>query len=182
MNHDIVMFPSWFNHAKLNEKRSQLILETMKWTSFRDLPKESVRQFVEQFGAVHFSSVFAPEWEGSIAQKHAAMKSVSGDEEVWNTQCLGPWTFKDDYLRNFLVPLWLQLRDIYASKKSNMAINLAKIVGCENPTHGLARAIVTLISHEVKELQEESSSSTSRDPVAMVKPRGSVAGSLLGNV
>ena len=34
MNHNIVMVPSWFNHARVCEKRSQEILRTMEWTSF----------------------------------------------------------------------------------------------------------------------------------------------------
>jgi len=138
-----------------------------------------VQQFVEQFGAVHFSCVFAPELDGDIAQKLAAMKSVSGSNELWRKDFLGPWIDKDDYLQHFLMPLWLQLRDTYAEKKSNMAINLAKVVGCENQTHGLSRAIVTLISHETKKLPPDGSSTTPSGPVSILRPKGSVAISLL---
>jgi hypothetical protein len=118
MNHDIVMFPSWLSHSKVNEKRSCEILKAMEWTSFRTVTKENVSQFVKQFGAVHFSNVFAPEWQGSTAQKYEAMRSVSGDELIWNTHSLEPWIFKDDYLSNFVLPLWLRLRNIYAEKKT----------------------------------------------------------------
>ena len=90
----------------------------MKWDSFRDLKAESVSQFVAQYGAVHFSSVFAPEWEGSLAQKQAAMDGVSGHEFIWDIGPLGAFIHKDEYLSNFLIPLWLQLRNIYAQKKT----------------------------------------------------------------
>ena len=158
MNHDIVMFPSWFNHARVCQKRSREILTTMNWTSFRDLKEENMSQFVAKYGAVHFSSVFAPEWTGSLAQKEAAMDGVSGDEFLWDIGPLGGWIHKDDYLRNFLLPMWLQLRNIYAKKTSDLATNLARMVGCENPTQGLSRAIVTLMSHEIRELEDEGSS------------------------
>jgi hypothetical protein len=107
------------------------------------------------------------------------MKSANGSNEIWGNGLFGPWIDKDDYLQHFLLPLWLQLRDTYAEKKSNLAINLAKIVGCENPTQGLSRAIVTLISHEVKKLPPDGPATTPRCPVAIVRPRGSVSSSLL---
>ena len=66
---------------------------------------------------VHFSSVCALEWEGSLAQKQAAMDGVSGNKSIWDIGPLGAFIHKDDYLSNFLLPLWLQLRNIYA--KSN---------------------------------------------------------------
>jgi len=122
--------------------------------------------------------LLSAEWEGSIEQKDAAMRGVSGDEPVWNIHSLQPWIFKDDHLGNFLVPLWLRLRDIYAEKKSNLAMNLARMVGCENPTQGLSRAIVTLMSHEIRELEEEGSSAGSGALTAMARPKGSVGSCL----
>jgi hypothetical protein len=62
----------------------------MKWDSFRDLKAESVSQSVAQYGAVH---------------------------SIWDIGPLGAFIHKDDYLSNFLLPLWLQLRNIYAKKK-----------------------------------------------------------------
>ena len=37
---------------------------------------------------------------------------------VWNTHSLDPWIFKEEYLSNFVLPLWLRLRNIYAEKKN----------------------------------------------------------------
>jgi hypothetical protein len=106
------------------------------------------------------------------------MKSVSGDEPVWNTHSVDTWIFKDDYSSNFVVPLWLRLRNIYAEKKNSLAQSLSKKVGYENPSSGLSRAIVTLMSHEIHELNEASSSSKKEPQTTSPRPRGSVASSL----
>ena len=97
---------------------------------------------------------------------------------VWNTHSLEPWIFKEDYLSNFVLPLWLRLRNIYAEKKNILAQSLSKKVGYENTSHGLSRAIVTLMSHEIHELNEASSLSKKEPQTTSPRPRGSVASSL----
>ena len=97
---------------------------------------------------------------------------------IWNTHFLGPWICKADYLSNFVLPLWLRLRNIYAEKKNILAQSLSKKVGYENPSSGLSRAIVTLMSHEIHELNEASSSSKEEPGTTSLKPKGSVASSM----
>ena len=55
-----------------------------------------------------------------------------------------------DYLDNFLMPLWMQLRRSYANKKDALARSIASVIGATNPTEGLSRSLVTLLNHRIE--------------------------------
>ena len=69
LNHDVIMFPSWFCHSNINHRRAVEILTTMEWESFNELQSRDIDDFIDRFGAVHFSASFAPAYDQSEADK-----------------------------------------------------------------------------------------------------------------
>ena len=150
INHNIIMFPSWFNHADLNERRSVEILESMMWKDYQSIPPEGLDKFVQQFGAVHFSAVFSPTWEDSWEKKCAAMSKSGGNKFKlgWNHRS-GRYEEFNDYLHNFLMPLWNQLRERCGRSMENVLENIGSI-GHAKVSTGLGRATVTLLAAKIK--------------------------------
>ena len=123
----------------------------MHWKSFADVPHDGVAQFIEYFGAVHFSNVFSPLWDQGFDDKLNAMKKAGGSKRdlgYYN----GKKVYFDDFLHNFLMPLWMELRTKYARKKKELHNEIAAMVGATNPTPGLSRAAFTLFNHKVTSL------------------------------
>ena len=60
MRLNMVMFPSWFNHANIMKDRAHEILSSMQWRRFSNVTPQDIAAFVKKFGAVHFSSAFNP--------------------------------------------------------------------------------------------------------------------------
>ena len=158
LNHDLIMFPSWLNHRDLSYNRCREILKAMSWTTYEDLPAEEVTKFIMRFGAVHFSSVFSPLWTGSVEEKRELLFKVGGYK-----QNLGEHQGKVieyvHYVDNFLLPLWMQLRKTYASRKTALANSIASVIGATNPTEGLSRSLVTLMNHKIEPLPKSMPSS-----------------------
>ena len=150
MRHNMVMFPSWFNHANIIKDRAVEILKSMEWRRFSDVTPQDIAKFVNKFGAVHFSSAFNPYWEESYAKKLRAL--------AWGprgTQSLGEHNGIhhdfDEYLNHFLGPLWLRLRLLHGERVEALKGEVSRIVGCSNPTPGLSRVVVTLTNMTVQD-------------------------------
>ena len=148
VNHNMVMFPSWFNHSNINHIRGKEILEAMEWKSFDEVPADGVTNFIDYFGAVHFSRNFDPRWDKGLEEKLDQMRQAGGyklDLGIYKGRKLG----FESFLKNFLLPLWQELRAKYARKKRELHSEIAAIVGASNPTPGLARAVFTLFNHKI---------------------------------
>ena len=148
VNHNMVMFPSWFNHSNINHIRGKEILEAMEWKSFDEVPADGVTNFIDYFGAVHFSRNFDPRWDKGLEEKLDQMRQAGGyklDLGIYKGRKLG----FESFLKNFLLPLWQELRAKYARKKRELHSEIAAIVGASNPTPGLARAAFTLFNHKI---------------------------------
>ena len=141
--HSMVMFPSWFNHANIMKDRAHEILSSMNWRRFSEVTPEHIEEFVSKFGAVHFSSAFSPYWEQSYAHKLRVLARCPRGAPVLG-EFNGIHLNFHDYLKNFLGPLWLRLRHLHGLRVDALKSEVAKLVGCSDPTPGLGRLMVTL--------------------------------------
>ena len=150
IKHNIVMFPSWFNHANIIKNRSREILTAMNWRRWIDVTPQHVAQFVNRFGAVHFSSAFNPNWDQSYAQKLKGLqRGPRGETSLGDFE--GHSLDFQDYLKRFLGPLWLRLRHLHGQRLQVLNLHVAKIVGSSNPTPGLSRVAFTLTNMSLKD-------------------------------
>ena len=86
LNHDVIMFPSWFNHANINHRRADEILKAMQWESFDHLQPQQIDAFIESFGAVHFSASFAPAYEKTEDDKKLDLYNMGGQKTFLRNQ------------------------------------------------------------------------------------------------
>ena len=148
LNHDVIMFPSWFNHANINHRRAVEILKTMEWESFDELQSEEIDHFIDRFGAVHFSASFSPIYDKSEDDKKRDLYNMGGQKSHLGKHN-GATISNDAYIDNFLMPLWYKLRKLYESRRSELSTSIAQTVGSTNPTPGLSRAMVTLANRAI---------------------------------
>ena len=143
MRHNLVMFPSWFNHANIMKDRAHEILSGMRWSRFAAVTPDDIEAFVKRFGAVHFSSAFNPYWDESYSEKLKVL--ARGPRGVASLGEFNGIHHKfEDYLNHFLGPLWVYLRSLHGKRVIALQTAVARIVGSSNPTPGLSRALVTL--------------------------------------
>ena len=151
LNHDVVMFPSWFNHANINHRRAGEILRSMAWESFDQLQPHDIDDFIHRFGAVHFSASFAPSYDKSEDDKKNDLYHMGGQKS--NLGKYGGATISNEaYIDKFLMPLWQKLRLYYENRRSELQHSIAQSVGATNPTPGLSRAMITLMNRAIRPL------------------------------
>ena len=143
MKHNIIMFPSWFNHVNIMSERAGEILREMNWTRFTRVTSRGIEEFVSKFGAVHYSSAFNPNWAGTYEAKLKGLAAgPRGQSGNWEAR--GIKHDFEDYLKCFLGPLWLRLRELHGQRVGELLRQVAKVVGSSNPTPGLSRLVMTL--------------------------------------
>ena len=153
VNHNMIMFPSWFNHSNINHIRGREILEAMGWRSFAEVPTDGVTKFIDYFGAVHFSKNFSPCWDKGLDAKLEQMRGAGGRKQDFG-YFRGRKLDYESYVQNFLMPLWIELRGRYARKKKELQNEITNNVGSTNPTPGLARATFTLLNYKIAPLAQ----------------------------
>ena len=153
LNHDVIMFPSWFNHSNINHHRADEILKAMQWESFDHLQPQQIDAFIESFGAVHFSASFAPYYEKTEIEKKNDLYHMGGRKTFLRNQN-GETISNEAYIDNFLMPLWQKLRLCYDSRRKQLQTEIAEAVGATPPTPGLSRALITLMNRAIKPLSK----------------------------
>ena len=151
LNHDVIMFPSWFNHSNINRRRAVEILTAMEWDSFDQLQPHQIDAFLERFGAVHFSSSFAPSYDKTEENKRNELFNMGGRKTTLGNHRGAPISNKA-YIDSFLMPLWQKLRWCYETRRSELHTSIAKAVGSTDPTPGLSRAVMTLANRKIDPL------------------------------
>ena len=121
----------------------------MGWQSFAEVPKGGIKDFMNKFGAAHLSKVCSPVWHHMYADKKASIAQAGGMKDFL---CVhqGHRSYYTDYLSNFLMPLWMELRREYDMAKAELCNSIASGVGFSNPTQGLSRALFTLTNHRIE--------------------------------
>ena len=115
----------------------------MNWTRFTRVTSRGIEEFVSKFGAVHYSSAFNPNWEGTYEAKLKGLAAgPRGQSGNWEAR--GIRHDFEDYLKCFLGPLWLRLRELHGQRVGELLRQVAKVVGSSNPTPGLSRLVMTL--------------------------------------
>ena len=151
LNHDVIMFPSWFNHANINHRRADEILKAMQWEDFDRLQPQQIDAFIESFGAVHFSASFAPAYDKTEDDKKLDLYNMGGQKTFLRNQH-GATISNEAYMEKFLMPLWQKLRLCYDSRRKQLQTSIAQAVGATDPTPGLSRALITLTNRAVRPL------------------------------
>ena len=178
MNHDVIMFPSWFNHANINHLRANEILQAMQWDSFDQLQARDVEDFIDRFGTVHFSASFAPNYTKTEDEKKEDFFHMGGKKKHLG-EYQGVTVSNKSYIDKFLLPLWLKLRVRYETSRGQLQDSIAKAVGPTPPTPGLARAVMTLLNQKLAPLpksrpkkDEENDRRLQHPPTAFQGTRG----------
>ena len=151
LDHDVIMFPSWFNHSNINHRRADEILKAMQWEDFDRLQPQQIDAFIESFGAVHFSASFAPAYDKTEDDKKLDLYNMGGQKTFLRNQH-GATISNEAYIENFLMPLWQKLRMCYDSRGKQLQTSIARAVGATPPTPGLSRALITLMNRGVRPL------------------------------
>ena len=151
MNHDVIMFPSWFNHSNINHRRANEILIAMQWGSFDEVQPQQIDDFIERYGVVHFSASFAPTYFKTEDEKKSELFHMGGKKK-YLTMHDGVTVSNEAYIDNFLMPLWLKLRQCYERRRSQLTESIVRAVGSTNPTPGLSRALITLMNRKIEPL------------------------------
>ena len=150
MKHNVIMFPSWFNHANIMSERAREILKVMHWRWFSAVTPADIANFAKMFHAVHFSSAFNPYWNASYGAKLRGLSAgARGQSSLGEFD--GCKIEFNHYVKFFLGPLWLHLRRLHAQRVSELLREVAKVVGSSNPTPGLSRVVMTLTNMSVNE-------------------------------
>ena len=152
--HNSIMFPSWFNHRDLSSRRAKEILNAMHWDNFDELTDDDVEQFIDQFGAVHFSNVFSPYTNDSLYSKREQIYGAGmGKNWILGKDARGLPIKNEDFTENFLIPLWEKMRERVTEEQDALIAEVSRVVGPQNPTPGLAKALMALTLARLKKLE-----------------------------
>ena len=109
--HTYVMFPSWWNHGDIAGRRVPEIMKTLGVSHIWSVTPHMIDDFVQKFGAVHFSKAFSITEAGQsyqtkrsflMAASRLTAGSVLAKYAGENITC-------EEFLDYFLMPLWENL-------------------------------------------------------------------------
>ena len=145
--HDLVMFPSWFNHTDWLDWQGQKLLATVAANSVEEF-QSKLPAFVEKFGAVHFSRVFSMtnilDTEAAFLQQLIESNKKKSHETVIYVGANA--VTSEDWAKEFLLPLWRILHERLHSHKCITEEAILAAIGGTPVTGGLAKAFVSLRS------------------------------------
>jgi hypothetical protein len=145
--HDLVMFPSWFNHTDWLDWQGKKLLATVGALSVEEF-QDKLPAFVDKFGAVHFSRVFSMtnilDTEAAFLQQLIGSNKKKPHETVIYVGANA--VTSEDWAREFLLPLWRILHERFHSHKCITEEAILAAIGGTPVTGGLAKAFVSLRS------------------------------------
>ena len=168
--HTYVMFPSWWNHSDIAGRRVPEIMKTLGVTHIWSVTAHMIDDFVQKFGAVHFSRAFSITEAGlSYDNKRALLLAASRlTAGSVLTKYAGENITCGDFLDYFLMPLWQNLVAKFEKKLKALHDVLVHSIGGEKPGLGLAKALVTLSSAAQRSSQRTSDTATSSSSHAVL--------------
>jgi hypothetical protein len=146
MPHTYVMFPSWWNHGDCAWQRVPEIMYELKVDKIRQVTSVDIADFVNRFGAAHFSKGFALTGENQTPKERRAFlllisKMSEQHKLAWYK---GEWVTNGDFLDYFLMPVWKNLKTLFKEKQKTLHTEIVRSIGGEVPGLGLSEALVTL--------------------------------------
>ena len=145
--HDLVMFPSWFNHTDWLDWQGQKLLATVDANSVEEF-QGKLPAFVEKFGAVHFSRVFS--MTNILDTEAAFLKQLIGSNKKKSHETVisvgANAVTSEVWAKEFLLPLWRILHERFHAHKCITEKAILAAIGGTPVTGGLAKAFVSLRS------------------------------------
>jgi hypothetical protein len=145
--HNLVMFPSWFNHKDWLHFQGAKMLESVGAASVEDL-NVALPIFVDRFGAVHFSRVFSMttvlESEGAFLRQLIAANKNPPHSPLIHVGHDNLST--KEWAENFLLPLWKILHQRFHAQKKSTEDAIVTALAGERVPGGLAKALLSLRS------------------------------------
>ena len=145
--HDLVMFPSWFNHTDWLDWQGKKLLATVGALSVEEF-QDKLPAFVDKSGAVHFSRVFSMtnilDTEAAFLQQLIGANKKRPNETLIYVGADAVTT--TDWAKEFLLPLWRILHERFHAHKLITENAILAAIGCTPVSGGLAKAFVSLRS------------------------------------
>ena len=168
--HTFVMFPSWWNHSDIAERRVPEIMRTLGVSQIRKVTEQMIDEFVEKFGAVHFSRAFSMTDAGlNYNSKRKLLLAASRlSEGAILTTYAGQEISNGDFLTYFLMPVWENVVAKFDQQLEALHDVILESIGGEKPGLGLAKALVTLSSAKQRSSQRTSDTAASSSAQGLI--------------
>ncbi len=140
MPHTYIMFPSWWNHGDCALQRVPEIMHELKADKILKVTSVDIADFVNRFGAAHFSKGFALTGDNQTPkEKRAFLMRISQMPENANLAWYKEeWVTNAQFLDYFLMPVWKRLKTLFKEKQTMLHTEIVRSIGGEQPGQGLS--------------------------------------------